>query len=621
MHFTCRSFIGKPNTNSWSQYWENEPDNPLLIKKSGHLFGLINIGIDFKEEDLSIVGHDIIYEVNQNYFSCDNENNVQECLKNALDAVVNNPLYQTFKLELLIAVILNDTLYIASYGLGKVILCRPPKVSLILEKNDLEIKIVSGPIHPEDKIFLTTNSFFNKFTWEKIKVILSNEKLENLEESFISNLYTFDDQSGLAAVLIQPHNDEDQELESEETVEIEQPPSTDFNQFSSAEIPTQNSNSFLKKNDSVYVSHREISQIGKRRKVNLIIAIVLILGLLTSFYFGYKKTQSIKNQSKYQSLKTELDKKFADIAAVKNINLNSAQLLARDSESIIDQLTSLNINTDELSGYKSQIQQILSQSGASDRFTPNLFYDTSISFKNSQYSKLLFKDDKLYLLDNINGRIDSIDTAKKSGKNISTDEKIKNATFLTENNSEIYIASKNSLFLIKNSTLENKTDFSDSSINLTDIKFWNGAIYILDSQSSNIWKISPNSSGFGAPQIWIKNEGKLDSDAASLAINSNIFVLYKNGQISSYTSGVKQDFKLVQQESSSQSDMLKVALGSGMFAFVDNQNLIFLYKKTGELQSKYNFDKLKITDIAVDEKNAFIYVLCADQKIYQIKTN
>jgi hypothetical protein len=616
MHFTCRPFIGKSNTNNWSQYWENEPDDPILIHNRGHLFGLVNLGIGFKEEDLSIIGHDIIYELNQNYFSCDNDQDIQECLKNTLETVIKNPLYQSFKIEILITVILKNKIYFASYGLGKVILCRSQKISIVLDNRNEEIKNLSGPIHPEDKIFLVTDSFFNQFTWEKIKAILSNQKTEDIEEEFLSKLYTFENQGGMASVLIQPHSDEDQVLESGQESNIQEEVVEDY----APPISEPQNISFLNqiKNDPVYVSHREINQVSKRKKINLIIALLLILGLIVTFYFGYQKNQSTKNETKYQNLKSELDKKFTDISAVKNINLESAQQLARDSESIINQMMDLNIHQNELSSYQSQIQQVLSESGSTDHFTPDLFYDLSISFKNTQYSKLIFKEKTLFLLDQNNGRLDSL-TIEKSGKNVLTNDKVKDIILLAQNNGELYGASKDSLFLIKNSSIESKTSFTSSSVDLIDFKFWNGAAYLLDQKNLNILKLTPNSTGFGSPQIWLKNEAKLDSTPTSLAINSNIFVLSQNGQIASYTSGIKQDFKLVQQDTVSQSSNLNVTLNSGTFVFVDNQNIIYVYKETGELQSKYNFDKLKITDIAVDEENNFVYVLCADQKIYQIK--
>ena len=67
MHFICRSFIGKNNLNCWSQYWENEPDDELKLTK-GHLFGLINLKNNQEEESVTI-GHDIISEINQLYFT------------------------------------------------------------------------------------------------------------------------------------------------------------------------------------------------------------------------------------------------------------------------------------------------------------------------------------------------------------------------------------------------------------------------------------------------------------------------------------------------------------------------------------------------------------------------
>ncbi|MEI8067588.1 MAG: hypothetical protein WCG91_01375 [Candidatus Shapirobacteria bacterium] len=630
MHFTCRPFIGKPSANNWSQYWENEPDDPILIHQRGHLFGLINLGIESREEDLNIIGHDIIYELNQNYFSCDNQENIQECLKNALISVINNPLYQTNKLEILIAVVLKNNLYLVSSGLGKVILCRDNKISSILKNDNQEIKTLSGPINPEDKIFLSTNSFFEQFTWEKIKMVLSNQKMENIEEDFLSTLYSLDNQDGLASVLIQTHNEEDQTP----TLETEAAPNeslddsiADFNQFSQTQQiqtpnpPKKSIFSFFKRGnkDSVYISHHDIGALSKRKKINLVIAIVLILALITSFYFGYQKNQSIQNEKKYQSLKSELDKKFTDIIAVKSLNLNSAQQLARDSESIIKKMTDLKLHSDEIITYQTQVQQILSQTGATDHFSPALFYDMSISFKSSQYSKLLLKGDSLYLLDSANGRLDSLNIPKKSSKSVMVNDQIKNLNFLAENSGELYLANKTNIFLVKNTSLESKVDLSTSTIDLTDIKFWNGAIYVLDQKNLNIWKLNSNSTAFGAPQLWLKNDAKLDANPLSLAINGNISVLHKNGQISSYSSGVKQDFKLVQQGESSQTSNLNITLNSGIFVFVDNQNIIYVYKKTGELQSKYNFDKLKIADIAVDEKTASIFVLATDQKIYQIK--
>ena len=68
MHFTCRSFIGKNNSQNWSQYWENEPDDINLQQEKGHLFGLIDFSSS-DNPDIKTTGHNIIEKINQLYFA------------------------------------------------------------------------------------------------------------------------------------------------------------------------------------------------------------------------------------------------------------------------------------------------------------------------------------------------------------------------------------------------------------------------------------------------------------------------------------------------------------------------------------------------------------------------
>jgi hypothetical protein len=64
---------------------------------------------------------------------------------------------------------------------------------------------------------------------------------------------------------------------------------------------------------------------------------------------------------------------------------------------------------------------------------------------------------------------------------------------------------------------------------------------------------------------------------------------------------------------------LDVTQEKELLTFVDDNNIIYLYQKSGELLSKKNLGDLKINDIAFNEANNLIYILCSDQKIYSIK--
>lgn len=622
MHFICRSFIGTPDKSNWSQYWENEPDDLSIISQKGHLFGLINLEAPEDYPDINSAGHEIISKINRYYFFGDNTADSLNSLKNALSSFANDPICFDINVSLLIAVVCNNQIYFGTFGVGEIILNRLDKISRLLSGQKNEIKTLSGPVFSKDKIFLSTDSFYKNFSWEKIKNILADDKIENIEENFLSSLYSFDNQTGLAAALIEAESDEtvnivnnniDKNIIEEKTeLKIDSSPKVKVSFFKKIK-------KFFPKKE-VYISHHETPQTSKRKKINLIIAVLLLIGLGVSVFFGYRKNKAATAESQYQQLKQDLDKKLSDALAVKNLNFDSALELAKESEIIYNKISQLKIHSDELSPYQNKINSLLSQTGSTSSFSPDIFYDTSLIIDNPKFSKIILKNTALYLFDNSSGRIDLVDINQKNTKNISTDSKIKSAIGFAENNDAIYLVNDKDISLISKNNIDSKINFSDLNKNITPIsvKSWNGAFYLLDSANSTIWKFNPNSSGFGAGQVWLKDGQSPISSPISLAINGNIWVLSENGQIVPFSKGIKEDFKPKQDIKFTKTNNLVTTVNTDFLAFTDNQNLIFVYKKSGDLVAKYNFDNKQILDLAIDEKSNSLFVLCTDEKIYKI---
>lgn len=618
MHFICRSFIGSPTDSNWSQYWENEPDDPQVIDSKGHLFGLINLKSDNESKEISSLGHDIISEINQYYFFHEKELPIIDRLKETLLFISTNPLYQDVKFSIFLAVILHDHVHFGLYGEGEIILNRFPKISRILSGKTNSVSVLSGPIFVKDKILFATDLFYQKFSWEKIKTILADDKIQNIEENFISSLYSFDDQIGLAAALIQLEPDDETEVAkpvktivetTEEFPQIKENKKVDFDFFKKI---------FSKK--PVYVTHHEVGQISKRKKINLIIAVFLLLGLGVSSFLGYKKNQASHIESSYQQLKQDLDKKLSDAFAIKNLNFDSALDLAKQSQSVYEKLVKLKVHSSELSNYDEKIKSLLSQTGGNNNLHSNTFYNTSVIIDNPKFSKIILKDNLLYLLDSINGRIDAVDINQKNTKNIATNEKIKNTLNFVDNNDSLYLIDNKTISLVSKDNVETKIDFSQMNKNIVpvDLQSWNSAFYLLDSSNSTIWKFNPSANTFGSGQIWLKDGQSLPSNPSSLAINGNIWVLSDNGQIALFVLGIKENFKLSQPPQFTKTKNLVVGIDNGILAFVDNDNTVFVYKKTGEQLAKYNLNNKKILDLALSEKSNSIFVLCDDEKIYKI---
>ncbi len=614
MHFICRSFIGKNNSSCWSQYWENEPDDHLKLTK-GHLFGLINLKNNQADESVTI-GHDIIAEINELYFSQISED-INISLKNTLNLLSQNPIFLNYQIDLILVVVQVDHVFLVTLGVNSCILQRNSQISHIISGKPNQVISSHGPILDGDRFLLTSSKFLETITWEKIKTILVDTKIQNIEENFMSLLYSTSDQNQISAVLIECHQDNQDIIAKSDTQT-----NVEDNNLPLIETPAtlQSVSLNSQKPDSIYVHHQSNFKVSRRKKTQLIIAIILIIGLCISIYYGNQKNKSIKAESSYKTLKTELELKLNNINTLKGLDLDAASKEAKEAKELANQMSILNVHQQEILQYQSQIDTILSQTGDDNNFNPQIIQDTSFIVSQPQFSQIFFFNNNLYLLDPTKGRVDVFNLQNKSNQNLIISDDIKSASHLLFNNNDPYLLKDNKLSLIEKNNLSLKFDFSllETPISITDIDFWNGSLYVLDNQNQSIWKLTPNSSGFSTPQKWLKNDLKLEIGANSLAIDGQIWVLNHSGQINLYTSGVKDKFGQNQKNIFTKTFSLITNPDSDFIVFNDNSQFIYVYKKNGEYSSKYNLSKFKIIDLAFDPTNKIIYFLSSDQKIYQI---
>lgn len=611
MHFNCRSFIGKDNSQFWSQTWENEPD----LFPNCHLFGLINIRHQNSESDLKITGRELIDQINQIFFSQETPD-INQKISQTIDKISQNEAFSQFKIDLAILVVNNNNCYIGIYGKTQVILQRGSQISQLISGFPDQFFQISGQVNNNDRLILATVDFVDQFTWENIKNIITESKIQNIEESILSQLYSLENQDNLSSFLIETHSESDQFTPSSTISPPEISPAPQ--DLSPPPSPQSVNPPPISPQPEIYVRNKFKFKIGNHKKIQLIIALLLLAGLLVSIYLGYQKNQTQKAESNFQNLKSELETKLNNISVVKNLNIETAYQSAKEAQEIIDQMINLNVHSNEVDQYKSQVDLILSQSGDSQSFKPESVYDTSLIISHPSFSKLVFSKSTLYLLDTQNGRIDSLIPQEKSTKNLVISDQVKSGIKILIDNNDIYLLSSNQVSLFDKNQLTSKIDLTSTSVSLTDAHFWNGSFYLLDRSNQSIWKFTPNSSGFSSPQPWLKNDAKLELGSVSLTIDSQVWILTESGQIYLYTSGIKDKFTQSQEINFTKTSNLITDADSDYLIFTDNSKLIYVYKKTGEFAFKFNLGDLEVLDIAYDSDSKIIYFLASDQKIYKI---
>lgn len=633
MHFSCRTFIGTPSPDFWSQYWENEPDDFSLVAKRGHLFGLISLYQTSSSSDLKQIGRQIIEDIDSAYFS-DNQLDlsIPLALTQSLEQTLSTHRDQDYQISLQICVIYQSTAYFIIYDSGHISLCRSLQVSSLVNTSQIEnLEVISGPVQDGDKILLSTSAFIEKISWDQIKNTLVEAKIQTIEEDFLSRLYSQDDQSKLAAALIQVHTDESDDLTHQilTTPEPVQPeishPSTVSRSF---KLPSKtaffsqikNIISQVSQPRPLYATSPSSPQAEKRKKINLIIAIVLLVALAFSSIFAFQKNQAEQKESRYQTTKLELQNKIKEAQTIKNLDLNSAQEFAREAQKILDEMKKLELYPQETDTFQTEINNLLSQTGSAQAFQPESFYNTTIINKQAKYRRLYLSDTTLYLLDIQNHRLDSLDITNKSTKNITQDDDLSKVLYFAKDLDNYFFISSDTLYQLTENKLISKVDLADINpgLSVSDFAFWNSSAYILDSANNTIWRLPPSASGFSTPTEWLKDNQTLPYNPVSIAINGKIWILSQSGQIVPYLQGIKNDYDNPLSESFSSANHLVTTLETDILAFSTADNQIFILNKQGQSIAKYNFDKLEISDLAIDEAGNRLFVLCSDQNIYQL---
>lgn len=621
MHFICRSFIGKSEGGFWSRYWENESDDASIKSSKGHLFALVNLHSSI-DQDLNALGHSLITEFNQNYFESNPQAFIPNSLSQSLETILSNPTFSTVEIDLVAVVVLNHQLYSFCFGNTKLILKRHQQISILIDNFNQSSQVINGTIDDHDRLLLSSGEFFQQIGWENIKTFISDQKIQNLEENFLSSLYSLDDQKFVSAAFIQADYD-DQEITSSLDQVVAPVPEVDFSQNNFSTTPKKSifSSIFANfKKDSVYISSSQSKQQSRRSYLKILFCVISFLALSLSLFFGIRQSQIKKSETSYQKLKVELETKIENINQLKSLNFDDAKSVAQIANSLVTQMSKLKIHADEVALYQQKIDQFLAQTGEESSIQMTPFYDLTQINKDASYSSFIFQDQKLYLLDHTNGRLDSLIISAKTNSPISADAKLKSALDFTLSDSKFYLLFSDNISLLDKNTVTSKIKFADSSNDITPIAFdiWNSAIYVLDSTNQSVFKFNPNSTGFSKAQTWLKDSQKLSANANSISIDSQIWVLTSAGQITPYLSGKKESFTLNQSQNFINTSNLTVAPDGDYLAFVDNQQIVYVVKKTGELILKSNLGKIKIADITLDSANKLLYVLAQDQKIYSL---
>lgn len=152
---------------------------------------------------------------------------------------------------------------------------------------------------------------------------------------------------------------------------------------------------------------------------------------------------------------------------------------------------------------------------------------------------------------------------------------------------------------------------ADKNQELSGMALFNNNLYFIDNKDGQILRFDKTANAYSAPKKWLKN-GTSFTDGVDIAIDGNIYILQKNGELLKFLKGEKETFNLgLVEPPLSDTNALKLNADSKyIFVMEKSHKRIIMFDKSGNFILQYYSDKFdKLKSFTVDEKNKLIYVL------------
>lgn len=376
--------------------------------------------------------------------------------------------------------------------------------------------------------------------------------------------------------------------------------------------PTQSKGFFIKK------------FFPKSGRSKLLLGSVLILLVIAGAGYQFKKNQDAETQ---QILNQYLQQARDDLAAAESIstlNVEEAKVKLESAKANTDKALAVKAGNQEALDLKQRIisdsDRILQQFSSANF---PVYLELDLIKPDLRPQRMSLSGNTLLLLDSNGKSLVSIDITKKSQNVLAGAEQVGDAKFATINDDFgfIYSADKGILKIdVSNQKITSAVKADSDLVGAVDIAGFGTNIYLLDKTSNQIWKFIGTTSGYSDKRAYLLKDVTADfTDAKRLQIDSAIYILHGNGNISRYLKGANDNF--------SYSGLDKpIKDPKSFFVSADTENLYILDSgnsrlvvtdKTGAYKAQYQGELFATAlDLVIDEKGKKVYLL-DNGKIYQ----
>jgi len=369
--------------------------------------------------------------------------------------------------------------------------------------------------------------------------------------------------------------------------------------------------------------------INWKKRVMITLGAFFVLVLLVSLSINWRQTQNRRESANYNQLLNKIKSKIDEaesniiykneIGAIKQVK--EIKILLVNFPTNIANRKQMRGRLEE--GLKNVTYKLQKIQEAAPQEELNLA-DFDASLNPTAFYKI---NNSFIFISRNDGRLISVNAANKETKKISNNY-LKNYTdaIIQKNNNLLILAEKKQLlqFNAESGSLEIKeAAWLAKNSQIKAIGIYNAKLYAIDAGANQISRHIASTVGFGKGEPWLIDNKGLDlSSIISMAIDGEIYIAKKNGEIYKFSGRKKENLDLNLMDPLL-TNINKIYTKSGsnlLFVFDSSKKRTIIWdKKQNKLTSQLIVSSLNnLANFFVDEKVKKIYLLDG-QKVFSIK--
>jgi len=357
-------------------------------------------------------------------------------------------------------------------------------------------------------------------------------------------------------------------------------------------------------------------------KTLLVLAILFALTFVGSIsYIKYQEAKQAEVQAyknKIQAIKNKKNKAKSELIYEKR---DKAISLLEEAKTMLSELKGVKTEKDLQSKQelKKQIETQLNKARKIKMVSGEKIATLDKEINNDRLTKL---GNNLIAFGSETTTMEIVDKSSQElqNKDYSTYPKITQAAPAKESESVVFLTKdKQAVTLDSSLNLSKEEFFPKEEANIADISTYASNLYVLDTNNNQIYKHSPIQTGYAKSNPWLSEEIDIDlSNAVSMAIDGNIFVLKENGKIIKLFKGKKEQFQVseVKPNLTTTTQMWANSNSDYIYLLEPQRSRIVILNKEGELQHQLSSDQWKEPEsMVINEEENVGYVLDENQLI------